>query len=78
MTPGADAPIVIVTALGTPAIGWLPIQRALTPEVPVVLYDRGRLGWSNPGDRPRTAARMAEERMAEELHALLTAAHIEP
>jgi pimeloyl-ACP methyl ester carboxylesterase len=52
---------------------WLAIQRALASDVPVVLYDRGGLGWSDPGIRPRTAARMAEE-----LHALLAAARIEP
>jgi len=73
ITPGAGPPLVIVTALGTPAIDWLSIQRALATDVPVVLYDRGGIGWSDPGGRPRTAARMAEE-----LHALLTAAHIEP
>jgi pimeloyl-ACP methyl ester carboxylesterase len=72
-TPGAGPPLVIVAALGTPAIDWLAIQRALAPDVSVVLYDRGGLGWSDPGPRPRTAARMADE-----LHALLTAARIEP
>jgi pimeloyl-ACP methyl ester carboxylesterase len=72
-TPGAGPPLVIVAALSTPAIDWLPVQRALAPEMPVVLYDRGGLGWSDPGRRPRTVARMAEE-----LHALLTAAGIEP
>jgi pimeloyl-ACP methyl ester carboxylesterase len=73
VTPGAGPPLVIVTALGTPAIDWLAVQGALAPEVPVVLYDRGGLGWSDSGPRPRTAARMADE-----LHALLNAAHIEP
>jgi pimeloyl-ACP methyl ester carboxylesterase len=72
-TPGAGPPLVIVAALSTPAIDWLPVQRALAPEMPVVLYDRGGLGWSDPGRRPRTVARMAEE-----LHALLTAAGVEP
>jgi pimeloyl-ACP methyl ester carboxylesterase len=64
---------VIVAASSTPAIDWLPVQRALAPEMPVVLYDRGGLGWSDPGRRPRTVAQMAEE-----LHALLTAAGVEP
>jgi pimeloyl-ACP methyl ester carboxylesterase len=73
MTPGAGPPLVIVAALGTPAIDWLAVQRALAPEVPVVLYDRGSLGWSDPGPGPRTASRMADE-----LHALLTAAGIKP
>jgi pimeloyl-ACP methyl ester carboxylesterase len=73
MTPGAGPPLVVLAALGTPAINWLPIQRALAPDVPVLLYDRGGIGWSDPGPRPQTAAGMAAE-----LHALLTAAHIEP
>ena len=70
---GTGPPIVIITALATPAIDWLSIQRALVDEVPVVLYDRGGVGWSDAGGRPRTAACMADE-----LHALLTAADIEP
>jgi pimeloyl-ACP methyl ester carboxylesterase len=73
MTPGTGPSLVIVAALGTPAIDWLAVQRALVPDVPVVLYDRGGLGWSDPGPGPRTAGRMADE-----LHALLTAAGIEP
>ena len=72
-TPGAGPRLVIVAALSTPAIDWLPVQRALAPEMPVVVYDRGGLGWSDPGRRPRTVARMADE-----LHALLTAAGVEP
>jgi pimeloyl-ACP methyl ester carboxylesterase len=73
MAPGAGPPLVIVAALGDPAIVWLAMQRALAPEVPVVLYDRGGPGWSDPARRGRTAGRMADE-----LHALLTAAGIEP
>jgi pimeloyl-ACP methyl ester carboxylesterase len=73
MTPGAGLPLVVVAALGTPAIDWLAIQRALAPEMPVVLYDRGGLGWSDPARRARTVGPMADE-----LHALLTAARIEP
>jgi len=73
MTPGAGPPLVIIAALGNPAIDWLGVQRGLAPEMPVVVYDRGGIGWSDPGPRPRTAGRMADE-----LHALLTAARIEP
>jgi len=72
MTPGAGPPLVIIAALGTPAIDWLAVQRALAPEMPVVVYDRRGIGWSDPGPRPRTAGRMADE-----LHALLTTARIE-
>lgn len=73
-TPEAGPPLVIVAAPSTPAIDWLPVQRALAPEIPVVLYDRGGLGWSDPGRRPRTVV----AQMAEELHALLTTAGVEP
>ncbi len=72
-TPGTGPTLVIIAALGAPAIDWLAIQQALAPDVPVVLYDRGGLGWSDPAAGPRTAARMAGE-----LHAVLTAAGIEP
>lgn len=40
---------MIIAALGTPAIDWLGVQRPLAPEVPVVVYDRGGIGWSDPG-----------------------------
>jgi pimeloyl-ACP methyl ester carboxylesterase len=73
MTRGPGPPLVIVAALGEPAIDWLSIQRALAPEVPVVIYDRGGLGWSDPARGARTAGPMADE-----LHALLTAARIAP
>jgi pimeloyl-ACP methyl ester carboxylesterase len=72
-TSGDGPPIVIITALATPGIDWLSIQRSLANDVPVVLYDRGGVGWSDAGRRPRTAARMADE-----LHGLLTSAQIEP
>jgi pimeloyl-ACP methyl ester carboxylesterase len=72
-TRGAGPSLVIVAALGEPAIDWLAVQRALAPEVPMVLYDRGGLGWSDPLPGARTAGRMADE-----LHALLTAARIAP
>lgn len=45
MTPGAAPPLVIIAALGTPAIDWLRVQRALAPEMPVVVYDRGGIGF---------------------------------
>jgi pimeloyl-ACP methyl ester carboxylesterase len=46
VAPGYGPPLVIIAALGTPAIDWLAVQRALAPEVPVVVYDRGGIGWS--------------------------------
>lgn len=68
---GSGLPVVVVSALGTPALEWLSIQRELAPGVPVVLYDRAGLGWSDTAPGPRTAAVMAGE-----LDALLTAADI--
>lgn len=72
-TEGTGPPVVIIPALGGPALEWVPIQRALGPEIPVVLYDRGGLGWSDPAPGPRSGGVMADE-----LHALLTAAGILP
>lgn len=60
-TPGAGPPLVIGAALSIPAIDGLSVQRALAPGTSIVLYDRGGLGWSDPGRRPRTVAQMAEE-----------------
>lgn len=72
-TEGTGPPVIIIPALGGPALEWVPIQRALGPEIPVVLYDRGGLGWSDPAPGPRSGGALADE-----LHALLTAAGILP
>jgi pimeloyl-ACP methyl ester carboxylesterase len=65
--------IVILSALSTPAAEWVPIQRALSDTVRVVLVDRAGVGWSDRGPWPRTAGTMADE-----LHALLATAQIPP
>lgn len=65
--------VVIVPALGAPAIEWVRVQRALADHVAVYLYDRAGLGWSDPASCPRTASRMADE-----LHQVLEATDIAP
>jgi pimeloyl-ACP methyl ester carboxylesterase len=66
-------PVGVCPALGASWRSWLQVQQALAHESTVCLYDRAGLGWSEPPRRRRTAATMAEE-----LHALLHAAGIEP
>jgi pimeloyl-ACP methyl ester carboxylesterase len=63
--------VVVVPALGSPGLEWARIQRALVPEIAVVLYDRAGLGWSDPGPWPRSAGRIADE-----LHQLLEGAGV--
>jgi pimeloyl-ACP methyl ester carboxylesterase len=66
-----DGPtLVAVPALGGPGLDWMRIRRAAAP-LPVCIYDRAGLGWSDPGPWPRTAGAMADE-----LHLLLKAADV--
>lgn len=65
--------VVIVPALGAPAIEWVRVQRALADHVAVYLYDRAGLGWSDPTSCPRTASRSADE-----LHQVLETTDIAP
>jgi pimeloyl-ACP methyl ester carboxylesterase len=63
--------VVVVPALGSPGLEWARIQRVFVSDTAVVLYDRAGLGWSDPGPRPRSAGRIADE-----LHELLEAAGV--
>jgi pimeloyl-ACP methyl ester carboxylesterase len=63
--------VVVVPALGSLGLEWVRVQRALVPDIAVVLYDRAGLGWSDAGPWPRSAGRIADE-----LHQLLQAAGI--
>lgn len=65
--------VVVVPALGAPALEWVRVQRALASDVEVCLYDRAGLGWSDAGPWPRTAGAMADE-----LRRLLLAAGAAP
>lgn len=59
---GAGTPtVVILPALGTPALEWVGVQRALKDDTTVCLVDRAGVGWSDPGPWPRTFGRMADE-----------------
>ena len=68
---GSGPTVVALPALGGSGLDWMGIRRAAGAELPVLLYDRAGLGWSDPGPWPRTAGRMADE-----LHALLQAARV--
>jgi pimeloyl-ACP methyl ester carboxylesterase len=67
-------PVVVIPALGDGVLPWLPIQRELASDLHVCVYDRSGIGWS---DRPPRGRRTIDG-LAGELHALLTAAGIEP
>jgi pimeloyl-ACP methyl ester carboxylesterase len=63
---------VVVPALGDTVLVWTRIQRALAREIRVCVYDRAGIGWSDSPPR----GRRTPDGLADELHALLTAAGI--
>jgi pimeloyl-ACP methyl ester carboxylesterase/ketosteroid isomerase-like protein len=71
---GEGGPTVVIDAgAGGWSIFYRGIQERVAAETRTCAYDRAGLGWSEPGPAPRTSARMAEE-----LHALLDGAGLEP
>lgn len=65
---GEGSPTVILEAMGTGwSIYWTRVQPELAKLTRVCSYDRAGFGWSDSGPLPRTG-----DRMAEELHQLLT------
>jgi pimeloyl-ACP methyl ester carboxylesterase/ketosteroid isomerase-like protein len=71
---GQGTPTVVIDGgAGTWSIHYSHIQAALAGEVRVCTYDRGGLGWSDPGPAPRTSGRMVDE-----LHQVLHAAGAAP
>jgi pimeloyl-ACP methyl ester carboxylesterase len=69
---GTGSPTVIIEpGMGLDWVGWRPVIARLTPFHSVCVYDRAGYGWSDPGPRPRTASREADE-----LHTLLSTAGI--
>ncbi len=58
---------------GATLASWGRVEPAVAAFAPVVAYDRGGLGWSDPGPEPRDAVRLTQE-----LHAALRAAGIGP
>ncbi len=69
---GKGSPAVIIdSGIGGFSLEWLKIQATLSANLKVCSYDRAGYGWSDPGPRPRTTARISNE-----LRLLLTAAEI--
>jgi pimeloyl-ACP methyl ester carboxylesterase len=71
---GEGTPTVILNAgLGDTYVSWRKVQPQIAKFVRVCSYDRAGLGYSDSSSRPRTSKDIAEE-----LHALLQAAHVAP
>lgn len=71
---GSGSPTVVLDAgMGDSTISWALVQPALAQRTRTCSYDRAGLGFSDAATRPGTVANMADD-----LHALLRAAHIAP
>jgi pimeloyl-ACP methyl ester carboxylesterase len=71
---GEGTPTVILNAgLGDTYLSWRKVQPQIAKFVRVCSYDRAGLGYSDSSSHPRTSKDIAEE-----LHALLQAAHVAP
>lgn len=71
---GEGAPAVVFdAALGASSLSWSLVQPAVARVTRACTYDRAGFGWSEPGPRPRTAGRIADE-----LRALLDQAGVAP
>ena len=71
---GSGSPTVVMdSALGGSSVSWLLVQPDIAQVTRVCSYDRAGFGWSDPGPKPRTAGRVADE-----LHVLLDRAGIPP
>ena len=63
----AGAPTVVMdSGLGGTVLDWQLVQPEVAEFARVCTYDRAGMGWSEPGDQPRTS-----QQIVEELHALL-------
>jgi pimeloyl-ACP methyl ester carboxylesterase len=59
---GEGSPSVIIdSGLGGFSLEWFKIQNNLSKDVRICSYDRAGYGWSDPGPRPRTTARITRE-----------------
>ncbi|MDX1519658.1 MAG: alpha/beta hydrolase, partial [Gammaproteobacteria bacterium] len=59
---GDREPTVIIEAgIGGSLANWLPVQKALSPELRTCVYDRAGYGMSYEGSGARTAGQIAEE-----------------
>jgi pimeloyl-ACP methyl ester carboxylesterase len=71
---GSGSPtVVIVPALASTVMEWVPVQRAISAHTRVAVYERAGTGWSDP---PRRWVTM--DTMTAELRAVLDGAGIEP
>ena len=69
---GQGEPAVVMDAgLGGTSLDWVRVQPELAKYTRVCSYDRAGYGWSEPGPRPRSSGRIAEE-----LHTLLRIAAV--
>jgi pimeloyl-ACP methyl ester carboxylesterase len=72
-TGEGGAPTVVMDAgLGGTVLDWQLVQPEVAKFARVCTYDRAGMGWSDPGDQPRTS-----QQIVEELHALLNKAGVE-
>lgn len=70
---GSGSPTIILdSGLGNDGLIWGGLQPVLAQTTRVCSYDRAGYGWSDPGPAPRDANSIADD-----LHALLGAAHID-
>jgi pimeloyl-ACP methyl ester carboxylesterase len=71
---GEGTPIVILdSGLGDTYLSWRKVQPEIANFAQVCSYDRAGLGYSDPSSQVRTS-----QAIAQELHALLQAAHVQP
>jgi len=56
-----ETTVVLEGGAGEWSIHWMPVMARLAAHTRVCAYDRGGYGWSDPGPRPRSAMRLAEE-----------------
>ncbi|WP_298183149.1 alpha/beta hydrolase [Saccharomonospora sp.] len=60
-TPTDTPTVVFESSLASPLQVWEWVRRGLPPEVPTLAYERAGCGWSDPGPRPRTVPRLADD-----------------
>ena len=71
---GGGAPTVVLEAgIGGNHPDWIRVQPLVAKATTMCSYDRAGYGWSERGPKPRTAGRIADE-----LHALLSAGKVAP
>src|SRR5829696_2087620 len=69
---GRAPTVVMDSGLGGTVLDWQLVQPGVAKFARVCSYDRGGMGWSDPGAQPRTS-----QQIVEELHALLNNAEVQ-